>query len=372
MMNKKKVLIVSRTFYPVNSPRSFRTTELANELARQGHNVTILIPKNQDVHLDLENEFGYVINDLGNPKLKNFQPVGSKFSAFLIRLLRRILLMIFEYPEIEYMFKTHKALLNEDGYDLLISIAVPYPIHWGVAWARKKNHRIAQVWVADCGDPYVGCKTDSFKKFFYFKFVEKWFCRKADYISIPNQDHLSQYFSEFESKIKFISQGFKFENSNIYKGHINNEIPTFCFAGVLLKVARNPSLLLEYLVSIDKNFKFIIYTNSNELLIPFIEKLGARMEIRPYITREELIYNLSQMDFLVNIEFHSSVQSNSPSKLIDYVIANRPILSLNMENFEHNKVDEFLAGNYSKKLFINDIDKFRIENVVTKFLQLSN
>jgi glycosyltransferase involved in cell wall biosynthesis len=371
-MIKKKVLIVSRTFYPVNSPRSFRTTELANELARQGHDVTVIIPKNHDIHSKLENEFGYVIKNLGSPKFKNFQLSGFKYSAVLGRMVRRLLLMLFEYPDIEYLFKTRKALLNEDGYDLLISIAVPFPIHWGVAWARKRNHRIANVWVADCGDPYIGCKTDSFKKLFYFKFVEKWFCRKADYISIPNQDHLSQYLSEFEPKIKFISQGFKFENSNIYKGQINNEIPTFCFAGVLLKAARNPTVLMEYLSGLQQNFKFILYTNSKELLIPFVEKLGARMEIRSYITRDELIFKLSQMDFLVNIEFHSSVQSNSPSKLIDYAIADRPILSLNMENFEQNKVDEFLVGNYSNKLIINDINKFRIENVVSKFIQLTN
>lgn len=371
-MESKKILIVSRTFYPENSPRSFRTTELANEFARQGHEVTIFIPKNSVEHSQLENRFGYKIKDLGKPKLIDIQIEGGSFIRKLKRISRRLLLMLFEYPDIEYLFKTYNALLKENGYDLLISVAVPFPIHWGVAWARNTNHHIAKVWVADCGDPYMGCKTDSFKKLFYFKYLEKWFCRKADFISIPNEDHLSQYYPEFEPKIRFIPQGFKFENSNIFNGKINNKVPTFCFAGVLLKVARNPTALLEYLSSLKQDFKFILYTNSKEILAPYINELGSRLEIRPYVKREELIYKLSQMDFLVNIEFHSSVQSNSPSKLIDYVIAKRPILSLNMEDFDRTKVDEFINGDYSNQYILKDIDKFRVENVTTDFLHLTS
>jgi len=36
-----KILIVSNAFYPEISPRSFRTTELAKELSRQGHKDTL-------------------------------------------------------------------------------------------------------------------------------------------------------------------------------------------------------------------------------------------------------------------------------------------------------------------------------------------
>ncbi|MCK5338692.1 MAG: hypothetical protein KAJ50_07770, partial [Bacteroidales bacterium] len=93
--------------------------------------------------------------------------------------------MFFEYPAIEEMFKVKKILKNENGYDLLISFAVPFPVHWGTAWARTKNHEIAKVWVADCGDPYMGNTNDSFRKLFYFKYPEKWFCKKTDFITIP-------------------------------------------------------------------------------------------------------------------------------------------------------------------------------------------
>jgi len=54
------------------------------------------------------------------------------------------------------MFKVRKILKYEKDYDLMISFAVPYPIHWGVAWSITKKHKISEVWVADCGDPYMG------------------------------------------------------------------------------------------------------------------------------------------------------------------------------------------------------------------------
>jgi hypothetical protein len=36
------ILIISGSFYPINSPRSHRTTELAKELSRQGHDIKVI------------------------------------------------------------------------------------------------------------------------------------------------------------------------------------------------------------------------------------------------------------------------------------------------------------------------------------------
>ena len=56
------------------------------------------------------------------------------------------------------------------------------------------------------------------------------------------------------------------------------------------------------------------------------EKLGERLDVRSYIQRESLIRELSHCDFLINIKNESSVQS--PSKLIDYALTHRPILTI--------------------------------------------
>ncbi|CAF3700014.1 unnamed protein product, partial [Rotaria sp. Silwood1] len=87
--------------------------------------------------------------------------------------VRRALLWLFEYPDIGLMFQVKSALKNESGYDLLISVAVPHPVHWGTALAWNEKKPIATTWVADCGDPYMGLTYETYKKPFYLKYLEK-------------------------------------------------------------------------------------------------------------------------------------------------------------------------------------------------------
>ena len=64
-MKKNKILIISGAFYPQNNPRSFRTTELSKEFAKQGHQVTVYVPKDNREHVKFEKEYGVTIKDLG-------------------------------------------------------------------------------------------------------------------------------------------------------------------------------------------------------------------------------------------------------------------------------------------------------------------
>ena len=320
-MDKKKILIVCRAFYPSNSPRSHRSTELAKEFALQGHEVTVITPRDTAVHSAFEKEHHLSIKDLGMPHWKSPDFGKSKVGYFLTRLIYRFLSLAFEYPDIELMYKVTKALKQESGYDLLISIAVPYPIHWGVARAWKKNQQIAKKWVADCGDPYIGNTTDSFKKWIHFSYIEKWFMRKADFISIPVESARKAYFDEFHPKIKVIPQGFKIEPVNVSET-FKNSVPTFIYAGGLIPGLRDPRPLLEFLSGVNSDFLFIIYTNNPDLIKSYKSKLGRRLEIRAYVTRPELLKVLSEADFLVN--FDNNTTTAVPSKLIDYAPDAKP------------------------------------------------
>ena len=145
----------------------------------------------------------------------------------------------------------------KSDYDLMISFAVPYPIHWGVAWSVTKKHRISEVWVADCGDPYMGDVLDSFRHPFYFKYLEKWFCRKADFIAIPVKSAITGYYPEFHHKIRIIPQGFDFDLKPVKSEEVQNDIPTFAYAGGFLKGIRDPEPLMKYLSGLDFPFRFL-------------------------------------------------------------------------------------------------------------------
>ena len=50
MNRRKKVLILSRWYYPIKNPRAFRTTELLQELYRRGkYDVTAVLPNFADL-----------------------------------------------------------------------------------------------------------------------------------------------------------------------------------------------------------------------------------------------------------------------------------------------------------------------------------
>ncbi len=367
-----KVLIVSHYFYPVNTPRAFRATELANEFARQGHDVKVITHRNDNFHSELESKYGYKIKDIGKQIFKPINLSGRGRLLTLKLIWRRVMLLMFEYPDIQLMWLAKQALKVESGYDLLISIAVPHSIHWGVALARKKKRHIAKVWVADCGDPYMGCKTDSFKKLFYFGLIEKLWNKRCDYISVPHGDMLNDFYEKFQQKIAIIPQGFKF--GDLKKSEVKNNIPTFAYAGVLSLKYRNPLLFVEYLLELNINFKFIVYSET-QIFDYLKDKAKGKIEIRPFLPRKDLLEELSKMDFVVNFENKSILSNNSnysaPSKLIDYAIVGKPILSVNTESPDYSNIDKFLSGDYSGKLVVENTDRFRIENVVKKFIELT-
>jgi hypothetical protein len=367
----KKILIVSAVFHPQNSPRANRTTELVKEFAREGHDVTLISPKNNKIHTVLEKKYAFTFKDLGK---NNFNEIDlnskNKFILFFKRFLRRGFNLFLDYPNIGWMYLVKKILKNENGYDLLISIATPHPIHWGTALVHSKRNKIAKVWVADCGDPFMGITTDTFRKPFYFKYLEKYWSRKADYISVPFAGAKDGYYKEFHSKIKVIPQGFNFNEIKIdQKEFVPNLVPTFAYAGGFISGARDPYPLIDFLLNLGIDFKFIIYTNSVLFVKDLVYKSKGKVEVKSYIPRLELIEVLSKMDFILNI--NNGVSTQLPSKLIDYLIAKRPILSIDSYSFEKSIVRQFLSGDYSNMYIFNNPEQYKIENVCKAFLKLS-
>ena len=363
----KKILIVSNAFYPENSPRSFRTSELAKELVRQGNIVTVLTHPREGAASYCDS-FGIRFKSLGNltwpePKVK-----GTGVVRLFWRLITRFSILLFEYPKIQLIFLVKKALKKEKGYDALISIAVPYPIHWGVAriWSKK----IAKVWIADCGDPYMGQENDTFKPMFYFGWLERDFCKKADYLTVPTSQSIGGYYPEFHSKIKVIPQGFNFDDISLYEGEPSKGKIIFGYAGMFIPGRRDPSEFLEYLNGLPShyNFEFHIYTTTPQFVQPFIKENSNRIILKALVPRTKLLYELSQMHFVVNFENVGNTQT--PSKLIDYLIIDKPVLSVRFGALNPIIIKEFLEDNFANKMILPNKEMYRIENVAQQFLAL--
>lgn len=364
----KRFLIVTRSFFPVISPRSFRATELACELSRQGHYVKVATCFRDD--FDYESyglKHNIQFKNLGKENLKQFKNTGKPLFNFIVRALNRLLLMLIEFPDIQLLPKVVRALRGERGYDTLISVAVPYPVHWGVALADTFGIKAARIWVADCGDPYMGDEIDTFRKLFYFRYIEKWFFKKTDFITIPVSTGMKGYYPEFHAKIRVIPQGFNFNEFELPVAHIPNIPITFVYAGGFIPFKRDPRPFLDYLLKSETDFKFYIFTRKTELVSSHQKLLKGKLIVRDYVPRNELIPFIAKADFLVN--FDNNTDTHSPSKLIDYAISGRPILNIRSD-INEEIIEQFLNRDYSGALEILDMNSYRIENVAAGFVNL--
>ena len=358
----KKILIVTRFFHPDITPRAFRAYELAKEFSRQGHEITVLTTKREFDYSCIEKRFDFCVKAIVKSEPDPIHGDGLK------RVIRFILHWLFHYPLILLTESFKNSLKHESGYDLLISNAYPYPVHFGVALARGKNKALCKTWVADCSNPFVGNRTARLPAPFYFHWLQSWFCKKPDYISVPMDEARQQAFPlKYQNKIRVIPQGFDFSKIQPNYEKNLNSVPTFAYAGSFPGTL-NPSDFLNFLCQVELDFKFIIYTNNYSLVEPYQKRLGKKLEVRRYIPRNELLDVLGKMDFLINLEAISKFQK--ASKLIDYALVQRPILSIKPFDIDKIAFKEFLVGNYKKQMEVDDIEQYNIKNVANKFINL--
>jgi hypothetical protein len=197
--------------------------------------------------------------------------------------------------------------------------------------------------------------------------VEKWFCRKADFITIPIEGARSAYYPEFHEKIKIIPQGFRLDKVELPAYKKTSPHPVFAYAGGFIPGKRDPRRMLDFLSSREEKFQWIVYTGMPELLLPYKEKLGEKLILREYIPREELLKVLSGMDFLVN--FDNNTQTQLPSKLIDYAITGRPVFNVSSDT-DLSLLLEFFRGNYAGRMELAPPEDYDIQTVTKKFLLL--
>lgn len=356
-----RILLVSKYFYPENSPRSFRTSELAKELSSRGHEVTVYADSINSNSLLFANKHGLKLKALSNFRQREHS------NSIVTKILRYSANKLFEYPDIIYLWHTIKTLNKEKEIQILITIGAPHSIHWGASIAKVMLKKFPRLWIADCGDPFMGNPIK--KPYFYFGLFEWFFCKKVDYITIPIESARIGYKKKYHNKIYVIPQGFCFKEISKSKRIINpKRKPHFVYAGSVYKKGRNPTNFMNYLCELNIDFTFLVYTKNIDFFNQWKPKLGDKISIHNYVPRNEMLTKLLEVDFAINFENKSNVQV--PSKLIDYAITDTPILSVILNDINTGEIKKFLDKNYSNRLKIPDVEQYNIINVASKFEKL--
>ena len=368
----KKILIASRWYKPTKNPRAFRTVELAAEFRRRGYDVTVFLPADAQVQPDIKH-VSVACGDMGT-SVARAKKADSSWKNNILQILRKMFLYVFgDGPmTIRFCYSLYKALKSclrqHNDYDVILSISYPFYINVAVAFL-KRYVSVNTIMIADCGDPFYA--NPSFRKAFYLKFLEKWVLNQFDCITIPVEAARSSYLDYLATEhIKVIPQGFSLLNipAGTYQ---KNVVPTFGYAGVFYESIRNPRFFFEHLLTLRQNFRFIVYAIpdifTDKLLAEYKGKLGEKLDVREAIDRETLIPEMATWDFIIN--FDNDNANQRPSKLIDYAMSKRPILSFKQATFKPEVFTAFLQGDYRKQEHI-DLSQYDIRTVVDKFEKL--
>lgn len=376
---RKRILIVGYHFYPQNTPRAFRTYELVREFTRRGIEVDLILP-NKEIFLGYSRALGKFnllnIEYLGDNR--SFKKISLADSLKLDNYFRNIAKQIYRYfnPFAEtrsYINLVYKYLrCHNVRYDLILAIAHPFSTLVGTAKAIRHNDILEEcpVKVAEYSDPFTLRST--MKILPLYRILDKWIANTFDYISIPTEKAVSSYIKlKTADRIKVIPQGFDFSEVKL-DVYNENSIPSFGYAGVFYEKIRNPEVFFNYLLTLEYDFRFYLFTSSSNMDTKiFIDKYKDRLQEKLVlfydIPRLDLIKKLSILDFLINIDNTSNNQV--PSKIIDYALAKRPMYSFSQHNFDAKEFQRFIEGDYEKSLFV-DIAQYDIRNIADQFLYL--
>lgn len=370
------IVIISSFFFPVIQPRSFRATELSKEFARRGHRVSVITMNTVDDfdYDSYEKEHGIEIC-----RETIIRQDGTAVAAANSRKMRRVekwaraaVGYLFCGRMIQYAHLMYKALLRQnclDEADMVIALSTPFCIHWALSKYVKKKGKYF-VTIADSGDPFYYSK--QWKLAPWFKYIERNVYKQMDYLTIPTANAIPSYDTLIpKEKIRVIPQGFDMSHLNLYQGGFGETVH-IAYAGVFYWGIRNPEFLFDYLDKCSKDYVFHLYLRYRDAVLDqTINKypnLRSRLRVEYNVPHDKLLYKLSKMHFLINIENLSNTQI--PSKLIDYGMTGRPILSCNETNFSSDVMEQFLSGDYHQRYSIN-LDDYNIINVADQFMALN-
>lgn len=348
----------------MQGPRAFRTAELSEELAKQGHKVVLYSVHGQYNYSEYEKQTGVIMRDI-HPRFATSGNDGYQRYNLLDKVMYHFFHRMLFWPQCEFHFCMDRIIKENPNFDLLITIAFPHSIHSGAARAKKKHpETFPQTWIADCGDPFMLNPFAKFPK--YMERYERMWCEGCDYIAVPTSESYKGYYKEYWDKIKVIPQGFNFSKTPIDQ-YEKNDVPTFLFMGTVYPGVRDPHSFMDFLLKYDKPYKFKMMM-CTPLEEKYVTESNGQIE---YITgkgRKDVVWECSKADFLINITNPNTVQT--PSKLIDYGIAQRPVLDV-PNDFDNPIVfEEFINGNYTRQHTIDFLDNYNIVNVAKSFLDL--
>jgi hypothetical protein len=235
------------------------------------------------------------------------------------RFLKQILNHIREH-NLERLFGPQTAI---------ITVALPFVC--SMIGHELRSRFSAACWVADSGDPF------TYNQYHMFSpvklFVERRTYRNVDFVTIPSSIAVSSYRKVGipGEKLRVIPQAYReTQKPSAYVDVLDPVKINIFYAGIFYPGLRDPTPFFRAVArASNPDVIFHFFGNTREC----DDLLGAagidnrsNFRLNSVVPRDELLFIMKHMDYVLNISNTSSNQF--PSKVIEYFFSGRPILNL--------------------------------------------
>ena len=333
-----RILIITPYFHPFENPRAFRWTSIAKEWIRQSHEVDVLTSRASEIS-ELKNIEGMNIIAVGRASVREWG--RKKLSYFNNKLIEpaKWFMKSWMWPDSSQYWirpagEKGKLLLKGNKYDLVISVSLPFSSHL-VAFKLRKEFDFK--WIVDIGDPFIMEGGYPINNHLLYKRknkeIERAVFYNCDFISVTNENLAMKYRREYKlnniSVIPPLASGQMIDTRVERK---NNKIRIGYFGSFYERI-RSPKRLKRFLAeltSLKDEICIEFYGNIKQEFVYAIKMMSLRNKVETHfyeaIPRSEVLEKMREMTFLLSIGNKSNIQL--PSKIIDYIISQRPIIHL--------------------------------------------
>jgi glycosyltransferase involved in cell wall biosynthesis len=383
-----KILIITYHYTPDLTPRAFRWSAIAAEMANQGHQVDVLCAarvapqqETNDLGVTVHRTHDALLNASArmHRKPKAESRGGETIQTLLRGVLRKIARTLWRmtyWPDYACGWvipasRLAVRLASSNDYDWIISVSHPFTGHLVGYLARR--HCPDARWLVDIGDPFSMMREPATNNHFLYRSLNRWIERRvihgADEICVTTEQTRQLYLHHFSvsvNKITVVPPLLSLPDTSISTARSAGEALKMVFVGTLYLHLRNPQFLLNLHAALSEKINtakielhfYGALNDCTHLLEPYLDSTRTGVFVHGLVSRAEVTSAMEYADVLVNIGNRS--ESQLASKVIEYMAMGRPIL--NIVNIDGD-ISSAVLFDYPSVLQVRNIDD-TVSNVV--------
>ena len=394
-----RLLLIISQYSPSQTPNTLRWLPLVRELQSKGDITVSVLTTHHSGCKDKEQQDGVTIyrtghntlldrgyNFLRSDRRRNVANQGPSGAGRLRGLLEKLVDKTWRnnyWPDGSKLFlkpgiQTGQQIIATDKITHILSVGLPFTCHWIAKTLKEQNPALH--WHMDIQDPF------SYSKEFWVNNFSKYAAKNneaeeeafdlADSISVTNNragERYKELFPAVTPKLREIPPCFHKEDyGDSYNMILYPEKIHLGYFGSFYTAVRSPLPFLKFLSFLqvqDENLfdriqlHFVGQLDSvSEAMIDSFPELRGHLIRHGFKSRVETLDAMSQVDILIN--FGNTTDYHLPSKVVDYLYMNKPVL--NIISTENDSTKAFLKG--KTELLNLDLDKNQYEAQKAAFL----